>query len=179
MIIRPLAVTDAPLVHDFFVRNWHHLKPWVPQQAASYKNASQCATGVTRLVEAAQRGSSIRFLLLTDDQSQLIGSCTLSQIVHGPFQACYMGYDIDAGYEGKGLMRALCQRAIAHAFGPLKLHRIMANYMPHNNRSARLLKRLGFKIEGVAQNYLEINGRWENHVLTALARHQNPANRFQ
>lgn len=90
-----------------------------------------------------------------------------------------MGYDIDAAYEGKGLMPALCQHAIAHAFGPLKLHRIMANYMPHNNRSARLLKRLGFKIEGVAQNYLEINGRRENHVLTALTHHQSPTSRFQ
>lgn len=57
---------------------------------------------------------------------------------------------------------------IPYAFGPLNLHRIMANYMPRNRRSARLLKRLGFRIEGRAPDYLQIAGRWEDHILTSL-----------
>ena len=45
----------------------------------------------------------------------------------------------------------------------------MANYMPINFRSAKLLHRLGFTVEGYAKNYLLINNRWEDHVLTALS----------
>jgi ribosomal-protein-alanine N-acetyltransferase len=45
----------------------------------------------------------------------------------------------------------------------------MANYMPINTRSAKLLNRLGFKIEGYAEKYLLINGQWEDHILTALS----------
>lgn len=48
------------------------------------------------------------------------------------------------------------------------IHRIMANYMPHNKRSGALLARLGFEKEGYAKDYLLIDGQWRDHVLTAL-----------
>jgi ribosomal-protein-alanine N-acetyltransferase len=60
------------------------------------------------------------------------------------------------------------QAAIAFVFGPLRVHRIQANYMPHNLRSGRLLERLGFVEEGLARDYLLIDGRWRDHVLTSL-----------
>ena len=44
----------------------------------------------------------------------------------------------------------------------------MANYVPRNTRSAAVLERLGFTIEGEAKDYLYINGVWEDHVLTSL-----------
>ena len=56
----------------------------------------------------------------------------------------------------------------AWAFGELRLHRIMANYRPENERSARVLERLGFVCEGIARNYLFIDGAWRDHVLTSL-----------
>jgi ribosomal-protein-alanine N-acetyltransferase len=58
--------------------------------------------------------------------------------------------------------------AIAYVFDELRLHRIMANYMPINERSGRLLRRLGFVVEGYARDYLFIAGGWRDHVLTAL-----------
>ena len=57
---------------------------------------------------------------------------------------------------------------IGHIFGPLALHRIMANYLPTNERSGRLLRRLGFVVEGFARDYLYIDGAWRDHILTAL-----------
>lgn len=59
-------------------------------------------------------------------------------------------------------------KAIQYMFEKQKLHRIMANYMPSNERSARLLRKLGFVIEGHAKKYLLINGQWEDHILTSL-----------
>jgi ribosomal-protein-alanine N-acetyltransferase len=56
---------------------------------------------------------------------------------------------------------------VEHAFEALGLHRVMANYLPENTRSARLLQRLGFETEGVARRYLLIAGEWRDHVLTA------------
>ncbi len=80
------------------------------------------------------------------------------------------GYAISKAYQGKGLMENLCRHSIKYAFGELDLHRIMANYMPYNNRSAKLLKNLGFCREGYAKNYLKINGHWEDHVMMSLVR---------
>jgi ribosomal-protein-alanine N-acetyltransferase len=45
--------------------------------------------------------------------------------------------------------------------------------MLSNERSGKLLNKLGFSEGGLAKNYLKINGRWEDHVLTSLL---NPAN---
>ena len=50
------------------------------------------------------------------------------------------------------------------AFGPLGLHRVEANVMPRNGRSIRVMEKLGFVQEGLARDYLRINGRWENHI---------------
>ena len=59
--------------------------------------------------------------------------------------------------------------AIDFAFDSLHLHRIEANYMPHNRRSGNTLRRLGFVVEGYARDYLLINGKWEDHILTSLS----------
>ncbi len=37
-------------------------------------------------------------------------------------------------------------------------------------RSAQVLARLGFQIEGRARRYLQLNGVWRDHVLTSLLR---------
>jgi [ribosomal protein S5]-alanine N-acetyltransferase len=144
--------TDSELLHDY-------LKQWI----------SEC-----------QDGTAARFFIFKKENPNLIiGVCNFTQIFHGPFQACYLGYKIDSDYEGKGLMLEALQAAIQYVFEKLHLHRIMANYMPTNQRSAKLLNCLGFSIEGHAKNYLLINGHWEDHVLTALSyedwkKHQGP-----
>lgn len=47
----------------------------------------------------------------------------------------------------------------------------MAAYLPDNERSGKLLKRLGFVVEGYARDYLMIDGQWQDHILTSLINH--------
>jgi len=79
-----------------------------------------------------------------------------------------MGYGVSEEHEGTGAMTKVCKVAINYAFSQLKLNRVMANYMPRNERSGKLLDKLGFCREGLAKKYLKINGRWEDHILTSL-----------
>ncbi|NJN00832.1 MAG: 30S ribosomal protein S5 alanine N-acetyltransferase, partial [Aquincola sp.] len=55
------------------------------------------------------------------------------------------------------------------------LRRVQANVLPDNTRSLALLDRLGFAREGLAREYLFIDGAWRDHVLTALVNPQWPA----
>ena len=57
-------------------------------------------------------------------------------------------------------------------FEQYNLHRIMANYLPENLASGRVLEKLGFVREGIAKDYLRINGVWRDHVLTSLTNDQ-------
>lgn len=161
--VRLIREDDASAVADYFGRNQAHFSPWEPLRAADYHSAAEWQARIkASLIET----SNCSYLVLADP-AHIWGMATLSNQVRGPFQACYLGYGIDQSLQGKGYATQLCEAALAYAFEELQLHRVMANYMPSNHRSAALLKRLGFEKEGLARAYLQINGRWEDHVLTA------------
>jgi ribosomal-protein-alanine N-acetyltransferase len=62
--------------------------------------------------------------------------------------------------------------AVVHyAFNELDLSRLEAACLPKNIASRKVLEKSGFKYEGVAQSYLQIAGRWRNHVLYANLRY--------
>ena len=129
-----------------------------------------------KYIETAQAeletGSAIRFLVFHEDNDSIpIAKINYSQIFRGLFQACYLGYGMDKDYCGQGFMTAALQATIDYMFNELNMHRIMANYMPQNNASARVLEKLGFVVEGQARNYLRINGQWRDHILTSLTNH--------
>ena len=119
------------------------------------------------------------FLTLRGDESTtVIGHLRFSQISRGPFCNAMLGYAIDAAHEGRGLMREALVAALADAFGPrVALHRVQANARPENVRSLALLERLGFEREGLAREYLFIDGAWRDHVMTALRAPDWPATR--
>ena len=121
--------------------------------------------------EQQQRSSAAYFIGLNG--KSVIGHCSLTNVIYGPFRACNMGYGVSKEFEGTGSMSKICMAAIDYAFDQLELNRVMANYMRCNERSGNLLKKLGFSEEGFAKKYLKINGHWEDHVLTSRL---NPAN---
>lgn len=146
---------------QFLDRNRRYHGPWEPTRSVSYFTATQ----QRRIVRRARRGRRNILLFLFDrqDSRKIIGSVTFSNIVRGAFHSCYLGYRIDESYEGRGMMREALTVSIRYMFGIEGLHRLEANVMPGNVRSVRLLQRLGFRNEGRAQRYLNIQGRWEDH----------------
>ncbi|QSX37009.1 GNAT family N-acetyltransferase [Shewanella sedimentimangrovi] len=163
MHTRLLSATDAHAMADYFRRNQAHFAPWEPLRPEGFHSL---ANWQSRIRDIQAEGSQCAWLVLADER-HILGHCALSNIVGGPFQACFMGYGIDRQLQGRGQARQMCETALQYAFGTLKLHRVMANYMPANVRSGALLERLGFEREGFARSYLQINGRWEDHILTA------------
>jgi ribosomal-protein-alanine N-acetyltransferase len=119
-------------------------------------------------------GRSARFFLETESSGGILGICNLTNIVRGAFQACHLGYSLDKDQQGKGLMSEALTLAIQYAFSELRLHRIEANYLPTNVRSANLLRRHGFDVNGYARDYLYIDGGWKDHVLTSLSNPDMP-----
>jgi ribosomal-protein-alanine N-acetyltransferase len=105
----------------------------------------------------------------------IIGWLNFTNITRDVFQASNMGYKLSERAQHRGYMTEAARAGIDFAFGTSRLHRIMANYQPHNLRSSAVLRRLGFKTEGYAKAYLFINGEWRDHVLTSLVNPENVA----
>ncbi len=160
--------------------NREHLEPWSPPSPDALFTEPYWRERIAAAHEELRAGTAVRLVLVErdDPDGPIVGNIGLSQIARGPFQACYLGYALAARLEGRGYMYEALQAAIGYAFEDLRLHRIMANYVPTNERSGRLLRRLGFTVEGYARDYLFIAGEWRDHVLASLtngAMRQPPA----
>jgi len=168
MDFRLSTVADAEQLSQYYLMNTEHLIHWEPLRESGYHDASNWAERLVQRDLEQQEGRSAYFVACRSGTDDIIAICNLTGIVHGVFQAGYMGYSIAKDYQGQGKMKKLCRYVIDFAFSDLKLNRIMANYMPNNMRSEILLKSLGFEVEGTAKSYLKINGQWEDHILTSL-----------
>ena len=156
------------IVANYFAVNEEHLRPWAPAVPADFNTIESWTKRLQDREAEFERGESVHFIGTDRRESHVIGMCSLSNIVRGVFQACHLGYSIAERYQGKGYMKRIVIYAIEYAFNELNLHRVMANHMPENERSAALLKSLGFEHEGYARDYLYIAGKWEDHVLNSL-----------
>ena len=108
------------------------------------------------------------FVCLPD--GELAGVVNVSEIVRGIFQSAYLGFYALAPHEGRGHMSAGLGLVLAGAFTKSRLHRLEANIQPTNLRSIALVKRLGFRLEGLSRRYLRISGRWRDHERWAITR---------
>ncbi len=164
--LRYLLEQDAALAHDYVCRNRHHLAPWEPARDEAYYTLDKARERLLSNQKQIEAGLASLFAVIHNQQ--MVGICHFSNIVRGAFQACHLGYAIDQRLQGHGYMQEALQLGIGYMFAEKGLHRIMANYLPENQRSGKLLQKLGFEREGYARDYLKINGVWRDHILTAL-----------
>ena len=161
---------DAGALLGFHQRNREHLKRWSPPAPDDFLTLGYWRrwAAASRTLYEQDRAARLvlRHVLLAD--GPIIGQINFSNVIRGAFQSAHVGYHIDAEVEGRGIMTEALRLAVGFAFSTLRLHRVQANYIPDNERSARLLERVGFEREGYARDYLFIDGSWRDHVLTAL-----------
>ena len=141
------------------------LVPWEPKWAADHLSRKAFTNRVYWAQRSIASGSAVPLFLLRRDDQALLGAITLDNIARGPAQSATLGYWIGQAYARKGYMTEAIGGVVHYAFTAMDLSRIQAACLPENAASRGLLERCGFKYEGVAQSYLQINGRWRNHVL--------------
>ncbi|MFM2475671.1 GNAT family N-acetyltransferase [Celerinatantimonas sp. MCCC 1A17872] len=157
----------APFLTDYKIRNRDHLAPWEPPRSEAYFTLKNTQQTIAALLKLYHQDLALPLVALDRDGQKVIATVNVSNIVRGIFQAAHLGYGLDERYQGRGVMNEILSDAIPEIFTQLKLHRLMANYIPTNQRSGALLQRLGFAKEGIAKDYLFINDQWQDHILTA------------
>jgi ribosomal-protein-alanine N-acetyltransferase len=169
LLLRLLEPEEADLLVTYLEENREHLEPWEPTRTEKYYTTDLCELEIKKNHAGFFQGNSLKLAFFFKElpEGPIVGVCNFTNIIRGVFLSCFLGYSIHHKYEGKGLMYEALEAAGDFVFEKLKLHRIQANYMPRNERSAKLLHRLGFQREGYAKDYLKIAGKWEDHILTA------------
>jgi len=171
-------MTLRPPVHGDF-RQWaalrdtsaEFLQQWEPTWAADHLTRKSFTNRVYWAQRSITNGTAVPLFMIRREDNAVLGAITLDHIRRGPAQSATTGYWVGEPYARQGFMREAIDAVVHYAFSTLDLSRIEAGCLPENNPSRGLLEQCGFKYEGVAQAYLQINGRWRNHVLYANLRH--------
>jgi ribosomal-protein-alanine N-acetyltransferase len=170
-------LTLRPPAHGDF-REWAalredsqgYLTPWEPSWAQDHLTRKSFTNRVYWAQRSVTGGTAMPLFLFRRSDQVLLGAITLDNIRRGPAQAGTLGYWTGQKFARQGYMREAIGAVVHHAFTKLDLSRIEAACLPENVASRGLLESSGFKYEGVAQSYLQINGRWRTHVLYAALR---------
>ncbi|MEO6408120.1 MAG: GNAT family N-acetyltransferase [Burkholderiaceae bacterium] len=174
LVLQAPRVELGSAVADYLRRNRAHFAPWDPPSSPQVYGAAFQRAAQADAARAFTEGSAYRYWLSPhDDARRVIGSVHFSNVVRGAQHGAALGYGLDSEAVGAGLMTEALTQAIATVFSPrINLHRIQASWLPHNLRSGAVLQRLGFHDEGLARDYLFIDGHWRDHRIFALL---NPA----
>ncbi|MBI1238910.1 MAG: GNAT family N-acetyltransferase [Alphaproteobacteria bacterium] len=144
------------------------LTPWEPTWSSDELSRASFRRRIKRYQRDARDDIGYAFFILARGSGALMGGCNLTNVRRGVAQTCSLGYWMGAPFAGKRLMTEAVSVLIPFIFERLNLHRVEAACLPENQRSRRLLARLNFTEEGVARQYLRIDGVWRDHLLFGL-----------
>ena len=166
-VTRLVSVDDVEPLARLVTANRGYLAPWSPVQADTYFTAGGQRTVLERDLSAYERGVMLP-LVITDPGGAVCGRINLNSIIRGAFQSASVGYWVSESHAGRGLASAAVADVIGAGFGRLGLHRLDASTLLHNTPSQTVLERNGFRPFAVAEAYLSIAGRWQDHILFQL-----------
>lgn len=146
------------------------LTPWEPSWSPDHLSRKAFTNRVYWAARSIGGGTALPLFLVRRNDQALLGAITLDNIRRGPAQAGTLGYWIGERYARQGYMSEAIAAMVHNSFEKMGLSRLEAACLPENMASRGLLEQSGFKYEGVAQSYLQINGRWRTHVLYAALR---------
>ncbi|MFZ0172953.1 MAG: GNAT family protein [Acidimicrobiales bacterium] len=178
--LRPLREEDFEAWHEVRTRCRDWLLPWEPRPASAPYPPEDRASFVARCSmreRERQLGVGFAFGIFASTGARVgagptgarfVGEVNLSSVQRGPFQNAYVGYWMDQLHAGRSYTPEACVLLFRFAFEDLGLHRLQISIIPRNRPSRRVAQKLWLRGEGIALRYLEIDGKWEDHVRYAI-----------
>jgi [ribosomal protein S5]-alanine N-acetyltransferase len=163
--VLPLRARDAAALARFYREQRDFLAPYNPLQPDVFFTDE----GQRRRLEQAERlrADDRRYEFKIELEGELVGTISVSNVVRGAFQSASVGYGVARQHNGRGIASLAVAVVTDWGFEECALHRLEAGTLLHNAASQRVLARNGYRLIGIAPRYLELAGRWQDHVLFA------------
>ena len=171
LILRPPMHFDFKKWKEVRYLSKDFLTPWEPKWASDHLTRKAFSNRVYWSKRAITQGTGLPLFLFDSGTDQLYGAITLDNIRRNPTQSGTLGYWIGEEFARCGYMTEAINAVVQYAFTELDLSRIESACLADNKPSRGVLEKCGFKYEGVAQAYIQINGRWRTHVLYSALRY--------
>ena len=168
VFLRPPKRRDALKWQKLRMSSKSFLVPWEPSWDASSCTRRAYLRYFKNSNYLANMDRAYSFLIFKTDDNTLLGGINIGNVRRGVSQSASLGYWIGEKYSRNGYMKEALKLLIPSLFVDLRLNRIEAATLEENIASKNLLKKIGFKKEGVLRKYLKINGSWRDHILYGL-----------
>ncbi|WP_315068962.1 GNAT family protein [uncultured Clostridium sp.] len=160
--LRNITSGDAKEILEYYKKNKIHLAPFEPVRDESFYTIETQKKLLNKSYKEFLNGTAIDLGIFKDEK--IIGKIKLSGIVHGSYRNGTIGYSIDEDEQSKGYMTESVKLLVKYAFSECELHRVEASTLVNNIKSRTVLEKCGFRLVGINEKYLLINGRWEDHA---------------
>ena len=177
--VRPFRLRDAQAWSETRIRNEDWLAPWegrqpgLPDMTWAERHSPAAFAGMLRSMRRESRaGRSLPFAVML--HGSLVGQITVSNVVRGAFQSGSVGYWVDRAAAGRGVIPTALALVVDHCLTTVGLHRIEANIRPENGPSLAVVRKLGFREEGLHARFLYIDGAWRDHLTFAVTAEDVP-----
>ncbi|MBU0623519.1 MAG: GNAT family N-acetyltransferase [Candidatus Thermoplasmatota archaeon] len=169
LVLRQVSVKDAPWYFEHF-----NTKEIVEGQDRGGPRDLSEARAELKLyfVDVFRLKHGIRWGITVKGDDKLIGSAGFYKWIQPERYQAEIGYDLNPAFWGKGIMTEALGVIIQYGFDHMGLHRIEVLTSHHNKRSQKLIRRLGFKREGVLRDHYFIEGRFSDDVLFSLLKEE-------
>ena len=168
VFLRPPKRRDALKWQKLRMSSKSFLVPWEPSWDASSCTRRAYLRYFKNSNYLANMDRAYSFLIFKTDDKSLLGGINVGNVRRGVSQSASLGYWIGEKHSRNGYMKEALKLLIPSLFIDLRLNRIEAATLEENIASKNLLKKIGFKKEGVLRKYLKINGTWRDHILYGL-----------
>jgi ribosomal-protein-alanine N-acetyltransferase len=164
VLLRPPETRDGRAWVALRRASEEFLRPWEPTWPPDGSSIAAFHRRRLQVKDEWRAETGYGFLIFGRENDELLGGITLSNVRLGVARTGSLGYWAGAPHARKGYMTEAVRCVLDYSFGHLQLHRVEAACLPDNEASRGLLLKCGFREEGLARQYLKINGRWCDHV---------------
>ena len=165
-MLRPLVAHDFEVWSEVRLRNVEWLTVWEPRRSEFLADPATDRDAFERRCVARdrERQNGSAYTLGMFFNNLIVGEFNINNVVRGAIQTGIIGYWIDRKHAGNGYVTEGVVAITKFAFDDLNLHRLEICIFPRNANSKRIAEKLGLRLEGLAEKFLEINRVWEDHL---------------
>ncbi len=167
LAVRPCMGRDHDRVDDVRRANRLWLSPWEATLPPGSEESLPDLGSYRRTSDRQQREGSALMMVVELDGA-VAGLVSLSGVQRGAMSQGMLGYWMTQESAGRGVGSVAVAMVIDLVIGECGLHRVEVNVRPENDRSLGLCRKLGLRREGLRVRYMNIAGKWADHVAFAI-----------
>jgi RimJ/RimL family protein N-acetyltransferase len=171
--------TDRLILREFDESDWPAVLAYQsdPRYLRYYHWTEQTPEGAQEFVamflaqQQQQPRLKFQLALVLKETGQLIGNCGI-RLKEAETHEADIGYELSPEHWGRGYATEAAQTIVHFGFTELRLHRIWSWCIAENTASARVLQKLGMRLEGRLRENEYFKGRYWDTLLFGLLDHE-------